>query len=217
MVKFRIITPAVEEFIFLLEQQKNIRWKKIWFINGKTIGVFFIEVFASISADSALLNIVIEHNQQEKYCQIWIEPFGTGMASPDKAMKEIIRGIGDISMSNKWHFERVTAKYGGDTCPHCKATYRYKDELDQHTSTRTCQNCEKQFDVEEPTETEKTKGDIRYRRAACPYCEATYTYKKKHIQENGMVVCQNCGESFVLQIDDWTRYSYDWYQEEENQ
>ena len=65
--------------------------------------------------------------------------------------------------------------------------------------------------------TEKAKGDIRYRRAACPYCEATYTYKKKHIQENGMVVCQNCGESFVLQIDDWTRYSYDWYQEEENQ
>jgi transposase-like protein len=215
MVKFRIITPVVEEFIFLLEQQEGIRWKKIWYINGKTIGVFFIEVFSSLSADSALLNIVIDHDQKEKRCQIWIEPFGTGIASPDKAMKEIIRAIGNISMSNEWHFERLPTKYGGNTCPYCKATYRYKKELNQQSSTRTCQNCGKQFEVEEPIETEGEQGDIRSRRMPCPYCEATYTYKKKHIQENGMVVCQNCGESFVLQIDDWTRYSYDWYQEEE--
>ena len=214
MVKFHVYTPAVDEFISLFDQQKTIRWKKVWKINGKTIGVYFIEVFPmTLSADSALLNIVVEHDQEEKYCQIWIEPFGTGMASPDKTMKELIRGIGKISMSNEWKFERIPTKYGGDTCPHCKASYRYKGESDQ--PTRTCQNCGKQFDVEEPIEVERERGDIRYRRSPCPYCKASYIYKKDHLQDDGMVVCQNCGESFLLQIDDWTKYSYEWYQEDD--
>jgi len=218
MVKFHIFTPVVDEFISLIEQQKNIRWKKVWNINGRTIGVYFIEVFTgTLSSESALFSVVIDHDQEEKYCQIWIESFATGMFSPDKILKEMIRGIGNIAMNNAWRFERIPEKYSGDTCPHCKAVYRYKKNLHQYTSIRICQNCGKQFDVEEPTETERARGDIRYRRAACPYCEATYTYKKKHIQENGMVVCQNCGESFLLQIDDWTRYSYDWYQEEEEE
>ena len=214
MVKFHVYTPAVDEFISLFDQQKTIRWKKVWKINGKTIGVYFIEVFPmTLSADSALLNIVVEHDQEEKYCQIWIEPFGTGMTSPDKTMKELIRGIGKISMSNEWKFERIPTKYGGNTCPHCKATYRYKDESDQQT--RTCQNCGKQFDVEEPIEVERERGDVRYRRSPCPYCQSVYIYKKKHIQDDGMVVCQNCGESFLLQIDDWTKYSYEWYQDDD--
>jgi transposase-like protein len=215
MVTFQIHTPLVDEFISLIEQQKSIRWKKVWNIGGKTIGVYFIEVFpVTLSAESALINVVIEHDQEEKICQIWIEPFGTGMASPDKTMKELIRGIGNISMNNKWQFERMATKYGGDTCPHCKATYRYKEETNQHTSTRICQNCGKQFDVDEPVEVDQERGDIRYRKTSCPYCKAAYIYKKKHIQDDGMVICQNCGESFVLQIDDWTRYSYEWYQDD---
>ena len=218
MVKFHVFTPVVDEFISLIEQQKNIRWRKVWIINGKTIGVYFIEVFPiTLSAESALVNVVIDHDEDEKYCQIWIEPFGTVMAAPDKTMKEIIRGIGNIAMSHEWHFERIPTKYGGDTCPHCKATYRYKEESDQHTSTRTCQNCGKEYDTDVPLEIEKEWGDIRFKRAPCPYCKAAYVYKKMHIQDDGMVVCQNCGESFLLQIDDWTKYSYEWYQDDDNQ
>ena len=217
-MKFHIFTPVVDEFISLLQQQENIRWKKVWIINGKTIGVFFIEVFPlTLSAESALVNIVIDHDVDEKYCQIWIEPFGTGMVAPDKTMKEIIRGIGNIAMRNKWHFERIATKYGGDTCPYCKATYRYRQESDSRTSIRICQNCGKEFDTDVPLEIEKEWGDIRFRRSQCPYCKAAYIYKKKHIQDDGMVVCQNCGESFVLQIDDWTKYSYEWYQDDGNE
>ena len=111
MVKFHIFTPIVDEFISLVENQKNIRWKKVWNLSGKTIGVYFLEVFpSSLSAESALLNVVIDHDTDEKYCQIWIEPFGTGIASPDKTMKEIIRGIGNIAMSHEWHFEGIPSK-----------------------------------------------------------------------------------------------------------
>ncbi len=216
MVKLHVVTPTIEEFISLLKKYETIRWSKIWHIGQRTIGVYFIEIIHPMSMDSALLNVVIDHDKEEKNCLIWIEPFGTRMHSPDKTMREIIRGIGNIAMSNGWHFERLLTKYRGDTCPHCNATYRYKSELDQHTSTRTCQNCGKQFDSDEPIEGEKERGQIRFRQTPCPYCEATYTYRKKHIQDNNTVVCQNCGESFVLQIDDWTRYSYEWYQEEDD-
>lgn len=216
MVKFHIFTPIVDEFILLLENQKTIRWKKVWNINGKTIAVYFLEVFPiTLSAESALINVVIDHDQNEKYCQIWIEPFGTGIVAPDRTMKEIIRGIGKIAMSNKWKFERIPTRYGGNTCPHCKATYKYKDEPGQHI--KICQNCGKEFGTDVPLETEDDRGDIRFRRTPCPYCNAAYIYKEKQIQENGMVVCQNCGESFVLQIDDWTRYSYEWYQDIESE
>jgi hypothetical protein len=83
MAKFHIFTPSVEEFISLLEQQKNIRWKKVWYFEEKIIGVYFIEVFpTTLSAESALLNVVVEYDQKENFCQIWIEPFGTGYISP---------------------------------------------------------------------------------------------------------------------------------------
>ncbi|MFW9974832.1 MAG: hypothetical protein ACFFDQ_06190, partial [Candidatus Thorarchaeota archaeon] len=63
MVKFNVFTPTAEEFMFLLEQEKSIIWKRTWNIGEKTIGVFFIEVFStSVSADSALLNVVVEHD-----------------------------------------------------------------------------------------------------------------------------------------------------------
>ena len=74
MVKFQIFTPSVEEIISLMEQQKNIRWKKVWYIEERTIGVYIIEVFVStLSAESALLNVVIEHDQKENFYQIWID------------------------------------------------------------------------------------------------------------------------------------------------
>lgn len=216
MVKLHVVTPTIEEFISLLKKQEHIRWSKLWYIDNRTIGVYFIEIIHSYSMDSALLNIVIDHDKEEKNCKIWIEPFGTGMHSPDKSMREIIRGIGNIAMSNGWHFKRLHTTYGGDTCPHCNASYRYKSELNQHTSTRTCQNCGKQFDLDKPIEVEIERGQIRYKRTPCPWCEAAYTYRKKHMQDDNSVVCQNCGESFVLQIGDWSRYSYEWYQEDDD-
>jgi transcription elongation factor Elf1 len=217
MVKFHVFTPTVEEFISFFDQQKNIRWKKVWNLNERTIGVYFIEVFStSYSVESALINIIIDLDQKEELCQIWFEPFGMGMVSPDKAMRDLIHDIGHIASQNKWHFERVPTAYRGDTCPHCNATYVYKDADSQRSTTRTCQNCGKQFDVEEPSDVEKEWGEIRLRRTRCPYCEAVYTYKKSHLQEDGTVVCQNCEGTFVLQIDDWTRYSYEWYQDDDD-
>ncbi|MFW9808910.1 MAG: hypothetical protein ACFFE6_05975 [Candidatus Thorarchaeota archaeon] len=216
MVKYQVFTPRADEFISLLEQQKNIKWKKVWYISGKTIGVYLIEEFPlTLSAESAMLSVIIEHDQDEEYCQIWIEPFGTGMVSPDKRMKELVRGIGNIAMKNEWEFERIVIKYGGNTCPHCNATYKYKQDPESRTAIRTCQNCGMEFDSDVPLDVEKEWGDVRVRRSLCPYCKAAYFYKKKHIQDDGIVVCQNCGESFVLQIDDWTKYSYDWYQDED--
>jgi transcription elongation factor Elf1 len=217
MVKFHVFTPVVDEFISLFEQHDNIRWKKIWKVNGKTIGVYFIEEFPSIfSAESVLLNIIFDHDKDEEYCQIWLEPFGTGVVLSDKTMKEIIRSIGNIAMSNKWKFERVVARFGGDTCPYCKATYRYNQDPNSRTTLRTCQNCGKEYDTDVPREVEKEWGDIRIKPTTCPYCKAEYFYKRKHIQDDNTVACQNCGESFVLDIDDWTKYSYEWYQEDDD-
>lgn len=214
MVKFHIFTPTVEEFISFFDQQKNIRWKKVWYIGEKTIGVFFIEVFPNpLSVESMLVNVVFEHDKKEEFCQMWFEPFGTGVGSPDQTMRNLVHGVGQIASNNKWYFERVPTAYRGDTCPHCNATYVYKEIDSSRSTTRTCQNCGKQFDVEEPLDIEKEWGDIRFRRTRCPFCEAVYTYKESHLQEDGTVICQNCEGSFVLQIDDWTRYSYEWYQD----
>ncbi len=218
MAKFNIFTPNVEEFLSLVEKEKTIRWKKIWYVSEKTIAVFFIEVFqSSLSTESALLNVVIEHDQKENFCQIWIEPFGTGYVSPDRKMRDLVHGIGHIATVNKWRFERVPASYKGDTCPHCKATYVYEEAEGLETSTRVCQNCGKQFYADELQDVERERGEIRYRRTPCPYCNAIYTYRKTHLKEDGTVVCQNCEGSFLLPIDDWTRYSYDWYQESDDE
>ncbi|MFX1580536.1 MAG: hypothetical protein ACFFBJ_12875 [Promethearchaeota archaeon] len=215
MVQFHIFTPSVNEFISLIEQQKNIRWKKVWYVEEKIIGVYFIEVIPSrFSTESALLNIVIEHDQKEKFCQIWIEPFGIGHVSPDRKMMDLIHSIGYIATSNDWRFERVPISYRGDTCPHCNATYVYEEAESLETTKRVCQNCGKQFDIDEPRDAEREWGEIRYRRTPCPYCKAVYLYNKSHLREDGTVVCQNCGGIFLLPIDDWTRYSYEWYQED---
>ncbi len=32
----------------------------------------------------------------------------------------------------------------------------------------------------------------------CPFCDAYYLYSEKSIQDDGSVVCQNCGKSFML-------------------
>lgn len=215
MVKFNIFTPAAEDFIFLLEQEKNIIWKRTWNIGEKTIGVFFIEVFStSVSADSALLNVVVEHDKKENICQIWIEPFGTAYSSPDRKMRDLIQNIGHIATKYNWRFERVPTSYRGNTCPYCNATYVYDRAKSMGTTTRVCQNCGKQFDPHEPIETKREWGEIRNRRTPCPYCNAAYLYNKSHLREDGTVICQNCGSIFQLPIDDWTQYSYDWYQED---
>lgn len=214
MVKFHIFAPRVDEFISFLEEQKNIRWKKIWYVDKTTIGVYFIEVFPStLSAESALLNVVIEHDQNENFCQIWIEPFGIGYVSPDRKMRNLIHNIGHIATTNHWRFERVPTSYRGDTCPHCKATYVYEEAEALGTSTRVCQNCGKRFDANEPPEMAREGGEARYKRTPCPYCNAVYLYNESHLREDGTVICQNCNEPFLLPIDDLTRYSYDWYQD----
>ncbi|MFW9975550.1 MAG: hypothetical protein ACFFDQ_09815, partial [Candidatus Thorarchaeota archaeon] len=146
--------------------------------------------------------------------QIWIEPFGTGYASPDRKMRDLIHSIGHIATENNWRFERVPTLYRGDTCPHCKATYVYDKARSMRTTTRVCQNCGKQFGPHEHIETEREWGEVRNRRTPCPYCNAAYLYNKSHLRDDGTVMCQNCGSIFQLPIDDWTQYSYDWYQED---
>ena len=34
--------------------------------------------------------------------------------------------------------------------------------------------------------------------AGCPFCDAYYLYLETHIQDDGSVVCQNCGKSLML-------------------
>lgn len=214
MTKIYIKIGDISFLIEKLAELPKLEWSKVWSIEGTTIGVFTYEF--SYSEHIGAVNVIVDHDSGSTEGFVWIESYGSAYSPTDIGARRLLETVGHTILSEKGHFEVLQTVYKGEKCPHCKAIYKYLDSMRADDGSLVCQNCGKNFRPEVLTKGESISRAEPLEHVSCPFCSISYVYKTHHIQDDGSVICQNCGMSFPLEIDDMTRYSHHFYADDES-
>lgn len=213
----------IEKILKLLREQGTIEWSRTWpMIDG--LLAMIIRKPSGSTHYSVPFPTLFEYQESNKICHVHAFPEYSSLTHARDgtaayegawtAWRDLRSEMISLARIHGWKYEEPPPHYNGTKCPFCGAIYKYEVVRDGTLITVICQNCGKEFELDEPREHTIKHLPTEYKGTKCPYCKAVYVYKERHLREDSTVICQNCAEA--IQLDPEVRYSYGLYADDES-